>query len=75
MRGSVLLPVATGMALLLLLLTLRQQRPNARHVIWPRIDQKSCFKCIFSAGKENVIMCDCDGVLYMRCVIYEVCGV
>ena len=38
------------MALLLVLLTLRAQRPNARYVIWPRIDQKSCFKCILSAG-------------------------
>ena len=46
----VLLPVATGMALLLVLLTLRQKRPTAHYVIWPRIDQKSCFKCIISAG-------------------------
>ena len=49
-QKCVLLPVATGMALLLVLLTLRQKRPTAHHVIWPRVDQKSCFKCIVSAG-------------------------
>ena len=33
------------------LLTLKEQRPGAKYVIWPRIDQKSCFKCILTAGK------------------------
>ncbi|KAF7233751.1 hypothetical protein EG68_10546 [Paragonimus skrjabini miyazakii] len=44
-------PMATGMTLTLCLLTLKQRRPTgARFVIWPRIDQKSCFKCILAAG-------------------------
>ena len=49
-RSCILLPVATGMAMLLTLLAIRQQRPQARYVVWPRVDQKSCFKCIVSAG-------------------------
>ena len=46
-----MLPVATGMSLVMTLLTLKQQRPGAKYVIWPRIDQKSCFKCILTAGE------------------------
>ncbi|CAI8033170.1 O-phosphoseryl-tRNA(Sec) selenium transferase [Geodia barretti] len=53
-QKCVLLPVATGMALLLVLLTLRQKRPTAHHVIWPRVDQKSCFKCIVSAVRLSL---------------------
>ena len=50
-QKCVLLPVATGMAMLLVLLTLKQKRPGAQYVVWSRIDQKSCFKCIISAGQ------------------------
>lgn len=52
----VLVPAATGMSLMLVLLTLRQQRPKASYVVWPRIDQKSCFKCMLSAGCTPVIV-------------------
>ena len=52
----VLVPAATGMTLMLVLLTLRQQRPKASYVIWPRIDQKSCFKCMVSAGYTPIII-------------------
>lgn len=39
------LPLATGMAMTMTLLTLRQSRPpGARYVIWSRIDQKTCIK-------------------------------
>ena len=58
MTGCVLVPVATGMALLLVLLTLKQQRPQARYVVWPRIDQKSCFKCMLSAGECPQVFID-----------------
>jgi O-phospho-L-seryl-tRNASec:L-selenocysteinyl-tRNA synthase len=44
------------MALLLVLLTLRQRRPAAQYVLWPRVDQKSCFKCIVSAGFIPVVI-------------------
>ena len=45
--------------MLLTLLAIRQQRPQARYVLWPRVDQKSCFKCIVSAGgcgHEEVVL-------------------
>lgn len=51
-----IVPMATGMSITLCLLTLRYKRPGARYVIWPRIDQKSCFKCILTAGFEPVII-------------------
>ncbi|KAF0992013.1 hypothetical protein HZS_3951, partial [Henneguya salminicola] len=43
-------PMATGMTLALCIRTLAKQRDKARYVIWPRIDQKSCFKSILTAG-------------------------
>ena len=43
-------PMATGMSLTLCFLTLRHRRPKARYIIWPRIDQKSCFKAMITAG-------------------------
>lgn len=44
-------PMATGMSLTLCFLTLRHKRPRARYIIWPRIDQKSCFKAMITAGE------------------------
>ena len=52
-KACLVLPVATGMSLVMTLLTLKQMRPDAKYVIWPRIDQKSCFKCILTAGKSR----------------------
>ncbi|CUT99692.1 o phosphoseryl tRNA(Sec) selenium [Echinococcus multilocularis] len=44
--------MATGMTLTLCLLTLKRRRgPQAKYVIWPRIDQKSCLKCITAAAR------------------------
>ena len=52
-----LLPMATGMTLALCLIALRARRPRgARYVVWPRIDQKSCFKAILTAGLEPVVV-------------------
>jgi O-phospho-L-seryl-tRNASec:L-selenocysteinyl-tRNA synthase len=31
-------------------------RPNAKFVIWSRIDQKSCFKAIITAGFTPVVL-------------------
>ena len=66
-------PMATGMTLCLCFLTLRSLRPSAKYIIWPRIDQKSCFKSMITAGFipiiiENVLVgdelqCDCDQIL------------
>ena len=49
-------PLATGMSLTLLFLSLRQSKPSAKFVIWSRIDQKSCFKSIIAAGFIPVIV-------------------
>lgn len=49
-----MVPMATGMSLVLCLLTLKQERPGAKFVLWSRIDQKACFKCILTAGKITV---------------------
>ncbi|KAJ8262066.1 hypothetical protein GJAV_G00161780 [Gymnothorax javanicus] len=49
-------PMATGMSLTLCFLTLRHRRPRACYIIWPRIDQKSCFKAMITAGFEPVVI-------------------
>uniref|UniRef100_A0A8C5SW80 O-phosphoseryl-tRNA(Sec) selenium transferase n=1 Tax=Laticauda laticaudata TaxID=8630 RepID=A0A8C5SW80_LATLA len=49
-------PMATGMSLTLCFLTLRHRRPKARYILWPRIDQKSCFKSMVTAGFEPVVI-------------------
>uniref|UniRef100_UPI00358EDA67 O-phosphoseryl-tRNA(Sec) selenium transferase-like n=1 Tax=Myxine glutinosa TaxID=7769 RepID=UPI00358EDA67 len=56
--ACVVVPIATGMALMLVFLALRQHRPQAKVIIWPRIDQKSCFKAMLSAGYQVVIVED-----------------
>ncbi|RKP25478.1 soluble liver antigen/liver pancreas antigen-domain-containing protein [Syncephalis pseudoplumigaleata] len=55
-RASLVVPVATGMAIALCLTALRELRPHARYVLWPRIDQKSAFKAILTAGLEPVVV-------------------
>ena len=47
---ALVIPVATGMALVLSMMTLRSTRPDATVVIWSRIDQKTCIKSIMAAG-------------------------
>ncbi|BFZ10051.1 hypothetical protein BsWGS_13090 [Bradybaena similaris] len=49
-------PMATGMALVVCMLTMKLNRPRARYVLWPRIDQKSCFKSMVTAGLEPVVI-------------------
>ncbi|XP_048237415.1 O-phosphoseryl-tRNA(Sec) selenium transferase-like [Haliotis rufescens] len=49
-------PMATGMSLVLCMSTLRLRRPQAKYVIWPRIDQKSCFKSIITAGFQPLVI-------------------
>eukprot|EP00908_Phaeocystis_cordata_P025735 Transcript_8215.p2 GENE.Transcript_8215~~Transcript_8215.p2 ORF type:complete len:477 (+),score=137.60 Transcript_8215:52-1431(+) len=50
------LPLATGMSLTLCLLALRQIRPGAQYVVWPRIDQKSCLKAVAAAGCVPIVV-------------------
>lgn len=58
---GIILPLATGMSLAMCFLSLMKSHKNARYVIWSRIDQKSCFKSILTAGLiplivENIIV-------------------
>ncbi|ETW08736.1 O-phosphoseryl-tRNA(Sec) selenium transferase [Aphanomyces invadans] len=60
-KCAIVLPVATGMAMMLVLLTLQLNARNTghstkRYVLWPRIDQKSCFKAMVTAGLEPVVV-------------------
>lgn len=49
------LPLATGMALTMALLALRDLRPpTARYVVWSRIDQQTCAKSVLAAKLELV---------------------
>ncbi|CAG2232952.1 SEPSECS [Mytilus edulis] len=54
-----IVPMATGMSLSLCMLTFKQSRPNAKYVIWPRIDQKSCIKSMITSGFEPVVIENC----------------
>ena len=55
-----LTPVATGMTLTLALLALQSERDSGatrpRYVVLPRIDQKTCVKCITAAGLQPSIV-------------------
>lgn len=50
------IPVATGMALVLALMALRERNPDATYVVWSRIDQKTCIKCISAAGYTPIVV-------------------
>lgn len=58
-KKCILLPMATGMSLMLSLLTIKSTRMEAKYVLWSRIDQKSCFKCILSANLIPIVI-DCQ---------------
>merc|ERR1712176_311243 len=55
-KSSIVLPMATGMALRECFISLRLQRPQANHIIWPRIDQKSCLKSMLSIGLNVIVI-------------------
>ena len=56
-QNALVVPLATGMSLSLALITLKSQRPStAKYILWPRIDQKSAFKCMITAGGEPIVI-------------------
>ncbi|KAI6659469.1 O-phosphoseryl-tRNA(Sec) selenium transferase isoform X2 [Oopsacas minuta] len=55
-KSCILLPVATGMGLVLSILTIKLSRPSSKYIIWSRIDQKSSFKSIISSGCQPVVI-------------------
>lgn len=56
----IVLPLATGMAITTVFLTLKEKKPDAKYVVWCRIDQKTCLKCIKSANLEPLAI---DGIV------------
>ncbi|ODM99844.1 O-phosphoseryl-tRNA(Sec) selenium transferase [Orchesella cincta] len=55
-KEACLFPMATGMTMTLILLTLAKLKPGAKHVVWLRHDQKSVFKSILTAGLTPIIV-------------------
>lgn len=55
-KKCILLPMATGMSLMLCLLAFKSRRSDAKYVLWSRIDQKSCFKCIMTANLIPIVI-------------------
>lgn len=55
-KKALLVPLATGMSVMMVLSALKASRPDARYVLWSRIDQKSCFKSIVTAGLIPVVI-------------------
>ena len=55
-QKAILIPMATGMTLMLSLLTIKSQRKDAKYVLWSRIDQKSCFKCSLTANLIPIVI-------------------
>lgn len=49
-KNAFVAPVATGMSMSLVLMALKKNSER-QYVLWPRVDQKSCFKSILMTGK------------------------
>lgn len=54
--AALILPLATGMGMILCFLCMRIKEPLKKYVVWCRIDQKTCLKAIVSAGLTPVIV-------------------
>lgn len=52
----IVFPMATGLTLAMTMITLKARSPSKKYVAWVRIDQKSCFKSIFAAGLEPIVV-------------------
>ena len=55
-KDILIFPFATGMSLTMCFLTLKQLKPKAKYILWSRIDQKTCLKCIITSGYEPIII-------------------
>ncbi|GKY91421.1 hypothetical protein MPSEU_000114400 [Mayamaea pseudoterrestris] len=54
---GILLPLCTGMSMSLVLSSFRDEEKLQRNIVlWSRIDQKSCFKAIQSAGMTCIVV-------------------
>lgn len=72
MKKSLIVPLATGMTMSLCLSTMKSQNPAATFVIWPRIDQKSCFKAILNAGLNPIVV---ENILENGCMTTDVAAI
>uniref|UniRef100_A0A182NSL0 O-phosphoseryl-tRNA(Sec) selenium transferase n=1 Tax=Anopheles dirus TaxID=7168 RepID=A0A182NSL0_9DIPT len=61
---AIVVPLATGMTVMLTLRAIHSKRPTSRFVLWSRVDQQSCFKSIVAAGLTPVII---DSLLASEC--------
>lgn len=55
-KKSILVPMATGMTILLCFLALKLKKAKSKYILWSRIDQKACFKSILTAGLIPIII-------------------
>lgn len=53
------------MSMALTLAALRTTKPDAKAVIWPRMDQKSCLKAIVAAGFTPIVVENVIEVFYV----------
>ncbi|XP_050069772.1 O-phosphoseryl-tRNA(Sec) selenium transferase [Anopheles maculipalpis] len=53
---ATVIPLATGMTMMLVLRAIHSKRPSASYVLWSRVDQQSCFKSILAAGLRPIII-------------------
>ncbi|XP_058117998.1 O-phosphoseryl-tRNA(Sec) selenium transferase [Anopheles ziemanni] len=58
--SAAVVPMATGMTVMLTLRAIHVQRPDSKFVLWSRVDQQSCFKSILAAGLTPIVI---DSVL------------
>uniref|UniRef100_A0A182VS30 O-phosphoseryl-tRNA(Sec) selenium transferase n=1 Tax=Anopheles minimus TaxID=112268 RepID=A0A182VS30_9DIPT len=61
---AIVIPLATGMTMMLALRAIHSKRPTSRYVLWSRVDQQSCFKSICAAGLKPIII---DSLLASEC--------
>jgi O-phospho-L-seryl-tRNASec:L-selenocysteinyl-tRNA synthase len=55
-QSCLVCPMATGMSLTFCMLSIRQQKPLAKYVLMPRMDQRSCIKSVAAAGFIAIII-------------------
>ncbi|XP_053679453.1 O-phosphoseryl-tRNA(Sec) selenium transferase [Anopheles nili] len=53
---ALVVPMATGMTMMLTLRAVHTERPSSRFVLWSRVDQQSCIKSILAAGLTPIII-------------------
>uniref|UniRef100_A0A182R8B0 O-phosphoseryl-tRNA(Sec) selenium transferase n=1 Tax=Anopheles funestus TaxID=62324 RepID=A0A182R8B0_ANOFN len=65
---AIVIPLATGMTMMLALRAIHSKRPKTRYVLWSRVDQQSCFKAISAAGLIPIVI---DSLLARESTVSE----